>query len=231
MATIWLLIFCIGIPAFIFVQLQFPEKLPNWTTHFDMTFLTVYYVPEYRWWEMVSFVRRAIIAVIVTVVLINQQLLAILFVIFAFVLFGVSVWCRPFLRTVDNLLEGLATACIVVTFCCEAWTIAYGDPNSAVLIFVCVLNLMMLLVLVMFLLIESVPVMVRRFKNLKEPTRQRARTLADAELMEHAHVAATLRHMDTTNVYDNKTEMSDEMTRSINIGKLNVADKSSAMLL
>ncbi len=75
----------------------------------------------------------------------------------------------------------MGLAAIVVTFSVQSYVLAYGDPNNAGLYFVVALNGLVLLVMIVFLMMDLVPMTIRKFlAAIENRKRTKALRIADA---------------------------------------------------
>jgi len=104
----------------------------------------------------------------------------IIFGLFALAFLVVHLSAQPYRKGWDNIFEAAALLAIIITYSVESYTLAFGDPDDAGLIFVCVLNGIVLVVLVIFLLMDAIPMIVRKIQNVKA-NRERQKALDTAE--------------------------------------------------
>jgi hypothetical protein len=174
MSVMWLLLFCVFVPLVVFLAIMIPNGLPTQLHDLlDVEFLTTDFKPFYKWWEVIFNVRRLVFAIIVIVVSIQPNLKVMIFAIFAISFAFLQLRCWPYKKTLDNVLEFIGLAAIVVTFVIQAYTLAYGDPNDVGLIFVVVLNGIVTGVLLLFLLIDAVPMVIEKLRACFENHKRR----------------------------------------------------------
>jgi uncharacterized delta-60 repeat protein len=181
LAVVWLALFCVLLPLAILLRIVIPDRLPKWTNVMDVEFLTIHFRDGCKWWEIVFTLRRLVFAIIVTIISVLPQLKVLIFALFAFSFVLAHLWAQPYNKFVDNLLEFVGLSAIVITFCIQLYVLAFGDPANAALVFVVVLNGLVVVFMLVFLLMDAVPMVIAKVRVCMT-NRKRRKALAIAGL-------------------------------------------------
>lgn len=165
MAAAWLAIFCVFVPLVVLLRIVVPHKMPQSVQRLlDVEFLTIHFRDGFKWWEVVFIFRRLVFAIVVTIISVNPNVKVLVFSLFALSFLTAELWFQPYEKLLDNVLEFMGLAAIVVTFTLQSYVLAYGDPNDAILIFVLVLNAIVLTVMGIFVLVDAVPMVYGKIR-------------------------------------------------------------------
>ncbi len=191
LAAVWLAVFCVLLPLLILLRIVIPDKLPKFMLVLDVEFLTVHFQPGYKWWEVIFIVRRLCFAIIVTIISIVPSLKVLVFALFSLGFLLAQSVCHPYNNVTDNALEFSGLLAIVITFSVQSYVIAYGDPNNGGLYFVTALNALVCAVMIIFLLIDAIPMIVLKLRTALT-NRKRKKALRAAELAQQQKSAIEL---------------------------------------
>jgi len=88
------------------------------------------YKPKYHWFELVILVRRLLLAVLISVLPSDSIFLPSLVLIALSLALLVQLWLRPFALKVDNRLESISIAMILITFVVQYLLFVNGTAIS-----------------------------------------------------------------------------------------------------
>lgn len=167
LSVVWLALFCVALPVFVLVAIRLPaERQPQWMQRLiDVRFVQRDFKEAFNWWEVMFNARRLVFAVIVTVIAVAPNLKVLVFAVFALAFLLAQMACQPYRYWLDNVLEAVSLTAVLLTFLVQSHVLAYGDPNDGALIFVVVLNGVVGLTLLVFVVLEAIPVVAQKVED------------------------------------------------------------------